>query len=83
MIALPARWEPDATRPFALFVGRLSVSKGIVVLLEAARRTPEIPIRVAADTSNLGIESADPAECRTAGAERQGGIDALYAGRVS
>ncbi|MCX6864673.1 MAG: glycosyltransferase family 4 protein [Verrucomicrobia bacterium] len=31
-------WEPDAVRPYALFVGTLAEYKGVVVLLEAVRR---------------------------------------------
>jgi len=81
MIALPEpHGEPDAARPFALFVGRLSVSKGITVLLDAARRTPAIPIRVAADTSNLEeLHLRIPPNVELLGRKDKAELDALYA----
>ncbi len=81
MIALPKRnGEPDNQNPFALFVGRLSVSKGIEVLLEAARRAPEIPVKVAADTSNLAeLKLEIPPHVELLGRKDKAELDALYA----
>jgi glycosyltransferase involved in cell wall biosynthesis len=39
--------EPKDVAPYAGYVGRISQEKGIPILLEVARRTPDIPFRLA------------------------------------
>jgi len=81
MISLPEQnGEPENRKPFALFVGRLSVSKGIQILLEASRRVPEIPVRVAADTSNLAELNLEiPPHVDLLGRKDKAELEALYA----
>ena len=45
----------DGAGEGALFVGRLSVEKGIHTLVEAAKMTPEVPIRIIGDGPLLGV----------------------------
>lgn len=43
----PTAPEPKAVAPYVGYVGRISQEKGILTLLEVARRTPGIPFRLA------------------------------------
>lgn len=47
-VALPAAQTPGSGA-YAGFAGRISEEKGLDVLIEAARRTPEIPVRIAGE----------------------------------
>lgn len=54
--------DARADRPILLFAGRISPEKGVRVLLEAARRVPEVELRIAGtgpDEEALRVSSAD------------------------
>ncbi|MCX7004979.1 MAG: glycosyltransferase family 4 protein [bacterium] len=48
-ITLDAAAAPPPVAPYALFIGRLSQEKGVMTLLAAAVRVPELPLQIMGD----------------------------------
>lgn len=66
---------------YAAFAGRASPEKGVQVLLEAARRLPEVPFRIAGNASRMpGVKGKAPANVRFVGELARDEIGAFYAG---
>lgn len=66
---------------YALFCGRLSEEKGLDVLLEAARRAPDVPVRIAGDGElRATLEKTAPPNVAFLGLQDRSALAALYAG---
>lgn len=81
MASLPEAAADASKGEYALFCGRLSEEKGLDVLLEAARRAPEVPVHIAGDGElRMALEQAAPPNVHFLGMQDRPALAALYAG---
>ena len=81
MISIPDPVADAAQGGYGAFAGRASEEKGIPILLEAARKHPNIPVRIAGHGPLLGeLQRAAPANVSFPGMMSPEALDAFYRG---
>jgi len=81
MVDVPDNPTDASQGRYAVFSGRMSPEKGVATLLEAARRTPEIPIRLVGGGPTLGEHMAEaPSNATFLGQIAENGVREEYRG---
>lgn len=80
-VTIPATIPEHDHGTYVGFVGRLSPEKGVALLLEAARRCPDLEFRFAGETARMAAEvAAAPPNCRFLGSLAPRDLEAFFSG---